>query len=205
MKLENIKGHFNTINSHKCIVMKECFRVGLFYQGLMHDMSKYSPTEFLIGVQYYQGTRSPNAAERDEKGFSTAWFHHKGRNRHHYEYWIDFASKPDRTIEGHPMPVKYVVEMFMDRVAASKVYKKDEYNEGIPYEYFIRSKDYCVMNPKTAKQLGKLLMMLRDQGEEKTFNYIRALLYRERIKSARRFGRNVCKAVSELKKSSSQE
>ena len=57
----------------------------------MHDLSKYSREEFWTGVRYYQGNRSPNAAERETVGFSKAWLHHKGRNKHHYEYWIDVS------------------------------------------------------------------------------------------------------------------
>ena len=75
--------HFCTITKHKKLVLKECFRVGLYKQGLLHDMSKYSWTEFRVGCRYYQGTRSPNNAEREEKGYSSAWLHHKGRNKHH--------------------------------------------------------------------------------------------------------------------------
>ena len=86
-----IWNHFRTITYHKYLVAKGCFRVGLFWQGLRHDLSKYSPTEFLAGIKYYQGTRSPNNAEREEKGYSAAWLHHKGRNRHHYEYWTDYS------------------------------------------------------------------------------------------------------------------
>ena len=81
--------HFKTITKHRWLVLKGCFRVGLYAQGLTHDLSKYSPTEFRMGAKYYQGTRSPNAAEREDKGYSEAWMHHKGRNRHHYEYWTD--------------------------------------------------------------------------------------------------------------------
>ena len=58
--------HFKTITRHKLLVMKYCFRIGLYKQGLLHDLSKYSPTEFLVGCKYYQGTRSPNNAERED-------------------------------------------------------------------------------------------------------------------------------------------
>ena len=54
--------HFKTITHHRLVVMGYCFRVGRIRQGLTHDLSKYSPTEFRIGARYYQGTRSPNAA-----------------------------------------------------------------------------------------------------------------------------------------------
>ena len=60
--------HFKTITHHKLLVMQGCFKVGLIKQGLLHDLSKYAPAEFLTGIRYYQGTRSPNAAEREIKG-----------------------------------------------------------------------------------------------------------------------------------------
>ena len=83
--------HLKTITRHKLLVMHYCFRIGLYKQGLLHDLSKYSPVEFLVGCKYYQGDRSPNNAEREETGLSLSWLHHKGRNRHHYEYWIDYV------------------------------------------------------------------------------------------------------------------
>ena len=79
----NIKGHFETITRHKLLVMKYCFECGLYEQGLAHDLSKYSPTEFIPGCIYYQGDHSPNEAERAARGYSSAWLHHKGRNKHH--------------------------------------------------------------------------------------------------------------------------
>ena len=97
--------HFCTITHHKILVMKHCFRIGLYWQGLMHDMSKYSPAEFIPGCRYYQGYRSPNNAEREAKGYSSAWLHHKGRNKHHYEYWIDYGLGPvnDRHEDAKPV------------------------------------------------------------------------------------------------------
>ena len=120
--------HFKTITHHKLLVMAGCFRVGLYWQGLTHDLSKYSPTEFLVGARYYQGTRSPNAAERDEKGYSEAWMHHKGRNRHHYEYWTDM-SPMTRNYDPIPMPRRYLAEMVMDRIAACRTYQ----GKGLPF------------------------------------------------------------------------
>jgi len=113
----NALRHFGTITKHKLLVMKACFQVGLYRQGLLHDLSKYGWTEFRVGCRYYQGTRSPNNAEREEKGYSSAWLHHKGRNKHHYEYWIDYGTH-GAVLEGMKMPVNYVVEMFLDRIAA---------------------------------------------------------------------------------------
>lgn len=113
-------GHLRTITKHRHKVIWHCFKAGIFRQGLMHDLSKYSPCEFFKGVRYYQGTRSPNEAEREDIGYSTAWIHHKGRNPHHFEYWTDYNLKT-KQVEPVPMPRRYIIEMFCDRVAASKI------------------------------------------------------------------------------------
>lgn len=166
--------HFKTITRHKWMVMKYCFRVGLYKQGLLHDLSKYSPTEFLVGCKYYQGYRSPNNGEREERGVSTAWLHHKGRNKHHFEYWVDYALGTDTVIAGVPMPRRYIVEMVMDRISACKNYSGDTYTDASPLEYFLKNKDRLwFMHKTTKRELEGLLRMLSEQGEEKTFAYIR--------------------------------
>ena len=182
IKLVNIVKHFCTITRHRLLVCKHCFKIGLYWQGLTHDLSKYSPEEFWTGVRYYQGDRSPNAAEREAIGFSKAWLHHKGRNKHHFEYWIDFAPDKSWGLVGNKMPLRYLIEMVMDRIAASKVYKGKDYTDACAWEYFERGRDFVVMHPRTKYQLEYLLTMLKEQGEERTFAFIRALLARERAK-----------------------
>ena len=132
--------HFKTITYHRKLVREHCFRVGLYWQGLTHDLSKFSPTEFLVGAKYFQGNRSPNNAEKEDKGYSSAWLHHKGRNKHHFEYWLDHTTPgtPGAVLVGMKMPVRYVVEMFMDRIAASKVYEKDAYTDASALGYHER-------------------------------------------------------------------
>ena len=179
MKLVNIWRHFKTITRHKLLVMKSCFQVGLIRQGLLHDLSKYSWTEFKSGVKYYQGTRSPNAAEREEKGFSEAWLHHKGRNKHHYEYWTDLGPNKEKGFVGVKMPLKYVAEMVIDRIAASKVYKKENYTNSSALEYYEMTKRYIIIHPETRKLLYKLLKMLSVKGEDYTFAYIRRVLLKK--------------------------
>lgn len=171
--------HFQTITHHRHLVCRHCFAVGLYWQGLTHDLSKYSPTEFIVGARYYQGHRSPNNAEREATGVSRAWLHHKGRNKHHLEYWIDYGL-PDGKITGMKMPVRYVVEMFCDRVAASKTYNKEQYTDADSYWYFIHSVDHYIMHPESKALLEQLLTMLKDQGEEKTFRYIRRKILHKR-------------------------
>lgn len=164
--------HFKTITYHRWLVRQGCFRVGLYWQGLTHDLSKYSPTEFCVGARLYQGTRSPNAAEREEKGYSEAWMHHKGRNRHHYEYWTDMHPVTKR-YESVPMPRKYLVEMVMDRRAACMVYQGKAYHPGSELEYLQRSKERLLMNEKTLQELTYILTMLQETGEKKTFAYLK--------------------------------
>ena len=166
--------HFKTITKHKLLVMQGCFKVGLYWQGLTHDLSKYTPTEFWTGAHYFQGTRSPNAAEREDKGYSEAWMHHKGRNRHHYEYWQD-VNLDSGVYEPVPMPRKYLVEMVMDRRAASMIYKGKNYTPDAPYQYFIRSAERDWMHAQTKQELDFLLTMLRDDGETVTFDYLKTI------------------------------
>ena len=167
--------HFKTITRHKLLVMHYCFRAGMYKQGLLHDLSKYAPVEFLVGCKYYQGDRSPNNAEREDTGISKSWLHHKGRNKHHFEYWIDYDVDGNSTIlAGMKMPVKYVAEMFCDRVAASRIYNKDKYKDSDPLDYYIKGLGHYIMHPETDELLHNLLKMLADKGEEYTFAYIKA-------------------------------
>lgn len=172
----NAINHFKTITNHKLLVMKYCFKAGLYKQGLLHDMSKYTPTEFIAGVKYYQGFRSPNNAQKEAEGSSTSWLHHKGRNKHHYEYWIDYSLEDPEHLHGMRMPVRYVVEMFCDRIAASRIYKGDAYTDSDPLNYYYRRCEYYVIHPETKALLHKLLYMLSEKGEEYTFRYIRCKL-----------------------------
>ena len=164
--------HFKTITYHRWLVRGGCFRVGLYWQGLTHDLSKYSSVEFWNGARFYQGTRSPNAAERENKGYSEAWMHHKGRNRHHYEYWTDMSPKT-RTYESIPMPRKYLVEMVMDRRAACMTYQGKAYKDSSALEYFMRSRERELMHPQTKEELGYILTMLAEKGEKETFRYLK--------------------------------
>ena len=157
-------------------MMKGCFQVGLYRQGLLHDLSKYSPTEFIVGAKYYQGDRSPNAAEKEEKGYSSAWLHHKGRNKHHYEYWTDTDLANRKSMVPVKMPLRYAVEMFIDRIAASKVYQGKNYTDRSALDYYNRTKDIMLLHPDTKELLEDLLFRLAEKGEKETFSYVKNVL-----------------------------
>ncbi len=167
--------HFRTITRHRHQVIRNCFKAGIGWQGLFHDLSKYAPIEFWAGAKYYQGTRSPNEVERELYGYSPAWLHHKGRNRHHFEYWNDYNPATKR-VEPVEMPLRFVVEMLCDRLAASKIYQGDQYTEAHPLEYFMRGKPRRVIHPATSDLLESWLTMVRDEGEAATFAHVRRLL-----------------------------
>ena len=171
--LHNFNGHLHTVNAHRRLVRKYCFKLGIYRQGLMHDLSKYSPSEFIPGVKYYQdGHRSPNNAQREDEGVSKAWLHHKGRNKHHFEYWTDYNPET-RMMTPVRMPKRYIIEMFCDRIAAGKIYKGDAYNDTCPLQYFNNGKARRNIEPETSRELEHLLTILAEKGEDKTFAYIR--------------------------------
>ena len=172
MKLIN---HLKTINKHKYYVTMLCFKCGLYKQGILHDLSKYSPTELKTGAKYWVGTRSPNSIERETIGYSSAWLHHKGRNKHHYEFWVDYNLETKRN-EPVEMPYNYVAEMFCDRLAASKIYNGKQYTDRSPLEYFEYRKPHKSINLKTRDEIETLLVMNAEKGEEETFKYIREKL-----------------------------
>lgn len=201
---KRVSGHLRTITQHKLLVMDLCFKAGLYKQGLLHDLSKYSPVELKTGFKFYSGDRSPNAHEREQSGYSRAWLHHKGRNKHHFEYWTDIipprknpahilediitAENPAEQVAnyyapsiGVPMPTRYVIEMFCDRVAACKVYEKEAYTDASALAYFRKeSSRGILMHPETQKMIESLLLRLSEEGEEATLRYIREEIVKPR-------------------------
>ncbi|MBR6242955.1 MAG: catalase [Ruminococcus sp.] len=180
MLIHNFIGHLTTILKHRKKVRENCFRAGIWGRGLIHDLSKFSPTEFIPGVLYFQGDRSPNEKEREVIGYSKAWMHHKGRNKHHFEYWTDYNTVTKK-LEPVRMPDKYLIEMFCDRVAASKTYNKEKYTDDCPLKYFLRSKNTRMIEASTSHRLEFLLRMLAEKGEDYTFSYIRRLVRKKHI------------------------
>lgn len=168
--MNKFMGHLTTINRHKFKVTSLCFRCGLYKQGILHDLSKYSLVEFSAGVKYFQGNRSPIDKEKEVLGYSLGWLHHKGRNKHHWEYWLDNTFEGIKPIE---MPVNYVVEMFCDRVAASMIYQKDKYTDRSALDYYLHGRGYVTIHPNTDKLIMNLLTYLSENGLDKTVNYIK--------------------------------
>lgn len=164
--LKKIIGHFCTITHHKWIVFKLCIRAGIPWRGFMHDWSKYAPTEFWESVKYYTGKRSPIYYCKEENGYSKAWLHHKGRNKHHYEYWYDYAA-PEQT---PVIPYKYTVEMICDTLAAGIVYKGKEWTNLSQKEYWERTKYLAKINPKIFDLLTDVYNQVAKKGIKEVVN-----------------------------------
>lgn len=164
--------HLRTVTHHRHLVLVHCFKAGIPLRGLLHDLSKFSPTEFISGMRYYQGNRSPNDRERELHGYSRAWLHHKGRNRHHFEFWYDVNPESGQ-YEPVRMPLQFVAEMFCDRLAASKTYKGNSYSNSEPLEYFLSVRHRDRMHRDTEQLLEKWLRILATDGENAAFSAVK--------------------------------
>ena len=169
-------GHLGTVLKHKRYVCRACFKMGLIRQGLFHDLSKFSLTEFVPSVKYFSGRLSPNAVDRKINGASLAWLHHKGRNKHHFEYWMDYSASSDEYAFGCRMPLRYVAEMIADRYAACVAYNRDEYTRADAWNYYSRARDVIIMHRDTKAVLEKALTVMAEEGEDAAFKYMKELL-----------------------------
>lgn len=166
MKLKKFFGHLNTVNKHRFLVFKYSVKAGIPFRGLVHDLSKYSLLEFLEGVKYYNGNFSPISTCKKVNGYSKAWLHHKGRNKHHFEYWYDFNSPLKTPV----IPYKYVVELICDNIAASKTYLKDKWNLNSQLNYFLNRKDLNYINSKIKDMLINVYSDMIDIGIDGVLN-----------------------------------
>ena len=169
--IQKFFGHLKTVTKHRRVVRKLCFKCGLYWQGLTHDLSKYSPTEFWNGVKFYTGTKSPHVGERETYGYSKAWLHHKGHSKHHVEYWQDI--RPNGKTEPIPMPKKYFTEMLCDRVAASMIYLGDKFTDKSALDYYGTHYDENPFHSETREELEYWLVHLVAVGVDKTFNELK--------------------------------
>ena len=171
--IKKIYKHFKTVTRHRHMVIRHCKRAGILRQGIFHDLSKYSPSEFFTGARFYtNGKKSPNEAERELYGYSPAWLHHKGRNKHHFEYWNDYNPKEKKVMPIY-MPKKYLKELICDRIAASKIYQGDKYTCQHPLDYYLKGDSNRFIDPKTAEEILYFLTVLAKEGEDVMFDKLR--------------------------------
>lgn len=166
MYLKNVVKHFILITKHKWVVFKLCCIVGIPWRGFVHDLSKYSPTEFWESVKYFNGKHSPITDCKRDKGYSEAWLHHKGHNKHHTEYWIDLNG-----LDGKPilpiMPYPYVAEMLCDKLAAGIIYKGKEWYKEYELEYWLNERKNILINNQVKELITDFFTQVSKEGIKK--------------------------------------
>lgn len=148
--------HLKTVMTHRKWVRHYCFKAGLYWQGITHDLSKYNPIEFFESVKYYQGTRSPIDACKEANGYSKAWLHHRSHNKHHREYWTDYYDKGCYSLI---MPYKYATEMLCDFLGAGRAYMGDKFSYKAEFDWWeIQLKKNICIHPVIAHFITNALL-----------------------------------------------
>lgn len=164
--------HLKTIHTHRKYVRKMCWKMGLFWQGLVHDLSKYSIEEMKM-CKYWTGKGSPHQACREAIGYSPSWTHHYHRNKHHFQFWWD--EDEDGKIIPIKMPYKYLMESFCDMVGASKAYNPSGWKEQMLLDYWnARCKGKRIMNKLSEQFMEDLIVELAEVGEDKFIEHYKA-------------------------------
>lgn len=161
--LKKVFIHLRTIFKHKYWVFKYCRMCGITWQGITHDLSKFSPAEFLTNVKYVEEGISPIDIQKREIGFSFAWQHHKGHNPHHYEFWMD---RFDDGCYVTRMPFKYSVEMLCDMLAANKAYLGKNATYQGELKWWNNQKNIRKMHPDCTLFLTKVIEALAAEEEK---------------------------------------
>jgi hypothetical protein len=167
--MKNFIKHLKTVKTHRRYVRKACFKMGLYWQGLTHDLSKYSLTELKI-CKYYTGKKSPHQVAREELGYSPSWIHHYHTNKHHHMFWIDEAETGE--IIPMKMPYRYVIESLADMLGASKAYNKTNWKPKMLLDYWEQK---ClgkrIMHGDSVVLLDYLIRQLVLDGEDNFFEW----------------------------------
>ena len=177
MYLKNCLLHLNTILKHKKEVFKLCIIAGIPFQGFIHDMSKFSPSEFFESAKYFTGKASPILLCKEKNGYSMAWQHHKGRNKHHPEWWVDKLYSGGVPIE---IAYKYAVEMACDIIAASKTYNGKNFTNDMPYKHWSnRIEDRTLIHENSKKFVHAILYEYSLKGDKAIHHSYTKELYKK--------------------------
>jgi len=154
--------HLRKIIQHRKWVRHYCFMIGLYREGITHDLSKFSPAEFLESARFYQGTSSPIDACKKKNGVSVAWLHHRGRNKHHWEYWVDDFQKGMRPV---CMPYRSAAEMLCDFLGAGRAYMGALFTYENEYAWWEEKREVIIVHPAIRMFLDWCFEGLREYGE----------------------------------------
>jgi len=168
---ERIVRHFLLVTKHKAFVFLYCCYAGYPWRGFMHDWSKYSPVEFIESVRFFNGRRSPVGLARELEGYSYAWLCHKGRNKHHFEFWSDVVDESGAAAPNYgqfyplPMPFPFALEMICDTISASRAYNGKKFSYKALFDWSRRRASVPLnMHPSTRRFFDAIYQEMRDEG-----------------------------------------
>lgn len=160
--MNKVLRQIKTVIIHKHYVFIGCCKLGIPWQGIIHDISKFTPIE-LSTSKYWTGKASPIPEEKARKGYSLGWTHHKNHNKHHWEYWTDFRQRTPICV---PMPPKYLLEAFADWYGASRGYNKGKFDINIFKSFVIREFETKKMFfPKTKEIVESVIYKVNSEEE----------------------------------------
>jgi len=112
--------YFKAVMRHKWFVFLECCKLGIPLLGIIHDLSKFTLSEWRGYARYFYGKRTPSV----EFDFDRAWLHHQHRNKHHWQRWLLTLDsvRSDGKFIAMIMPEKYQREMLADWRGAGRAY-----------------------------------------------------------------------------------
>lgn len=172
--------HLWVVIKHKHNVLKYATKLGIFWTGLVHDLSKFTPTEFLRSAKYFDGRKSPTIVERkDNANFSYICVAHTGRNKHHWQYWVDYT-RDDIVV--NPIPFRHALEYVADILSASKVYNPKDFTLMVAHDYFKEHSKTYLMHPATKEFILWCIKESYDFGFKAVKKKITKIKYEE-IKS----------------------
>ena len=167
--MTNLIKHLKTVHKHRKWVRKYCFKMGLYWQGLTHDLSKYSLTELKI-CKYYTGKGSPHQVAREVLGYSPSWIHHYHTNKHHFQFWWD--EDEEGKIIPMKMPYKYLLESFCDMLGASKAYNPKDWGPDLLLCYWDQKcKGKRIMHDESVNFIEMLIHQIAELEEEAFFEW----------------------------------
>jgi len=153
--------YFRYILYHKWFVFLECCKLGIPWLGIIHDWSKFRPSEFIPYAKHFYGINRDEQAkkekvegydksiDRQDDLFNRAWLYHIHRNKHHWQYWLLVQDEDKNT--ALEMPDKYRKELLADWHGAGKAITGKNNTK----EWYLKHKGKYQFHPNTIKWIEK--------------------------------------------------
>ena len=164
---------------HKWFVFIECCKRGIIWRGLVHDWSKFLPSEWFAYCNHFYGKTPPKEkidktgyskpADTDDLAFDLSWLWHQHKNAHHWQHWI--SPQDDGGTKIFDIPIQYRKEMLSDWIGAGKALgfnKPDDCKN-----WYLKNKEKMILSPKTREWIENELKI---EEKYKIINHLEQLL-----------------------------